>query len=63
MELQIADKNVCTTCTGVGFLERYGWFIVLGLVVLVFLWIKLKPYWKELQNKWERQREIANFGK
>jgi len=48
---------------GVGFLERYGWFIVLGLAILVFLWTKLKPYWRELQNKWERQREIANFGK
>jgi len=48
---------------GVGFLERYGWFIVLGLVILVFLWSKLKPYWRDLQNKWERQREIANFGK
>lgn len=46
---------------GVGFLERYGWFIVLGFVILVFLWTKLKPYWRELQNKWERQREIANF--
>jgi len=32
-------------------------------VILVFLWTKLKPYWRELQNKWERQREIANFGK
>ncbi|KAL9965866.1 hypothetical protein ACROYT_G029720 [Oculina patagonica] len=52
---------VDTLYLGVGFLERYGWFIVLGLVILVFLWIKLKPYWKELQNKWERQREIANF--
>ncbi|PFX18734.1 hypothetical protein AWC38_SpisGene16873 [Stylophora pistillata] len=46
---------------GVGFLERYGWLIVIGLVILVFLWSKLKPYWKELQNKWERQQEIANF--
>ena len=48
---------------GIGFLERYGWFIVFGLVILVFLWSKLKPYWRELRNKWERQREIANFGK
>lgn len=47
--------------SGVGFLERYGWFIVFGLVILVFLWSKLKPYWRELQNKWERQQEIANF--
>lgn len=46
---------------GVAFLERYGWFIVLGIIILVFLWHKLKPYWKELQNKWERQQEIANF--
>ena len=62
---EIFDKNICMIYmyVGVGFLERYGWFIVLGLVILVFLWIKLKPYWKELQNKWERQREIANFGK
>ena len=44
-------------------MERYGWFIVLGLVILAFLWVKLKPYWRELQRKWERQREIANFGK
>ena len=46
-----------------GFLERYGWFIVLGLIILVFLWSKLKPYLRELQDKWERQQEIANFGK
>lgn len=61
---EIVDKNIICTIyyVGVGFLERYGWFIVLGLVVLVFLWIKLKPYWKELQDKWECQREIANFG-
>ena len=47
---------------GVSFLERYGWFIVLGLIILVFLWQKLRPYWKDLQDRWERQREIANFG-
>lgn len=52
---------VDTFYLGVGFLERYGWLIVIGLVILVFLWSKLKPYWKELQNKWERQQEIANF--
>lgn len=46
---------------GVSFLERYGWFIVLGLIILVFLWQKLRPYWKDLQDRWERQREIANF--
>lgn len=52
---------VDTFYLGVGFLERYGWLIVIGLVILVFLWSKLKPFWKELQNKWERQQEIANF--
>lgn len=52
---------VDTFYLGVGLLERYGWLILIGLVILVFLWSKLKPYWKELQNKWERQQEIANF--
>ena len=60
---EIFNLNFCIMRAGVGFLERYGWFIVLGLVILVFLWSKLKPYWREMQNKWERQREIANFGK
>ena len=46
-----------------GFLERYGWFIVLAIIILVFLWHKLKPYLRDLHNRWERQREIANFGK
>lgn len=54
--------EICTMHAGVGVLERYGWVIVFGLVILAFLWTKLKPYWRELQNKWERQREIANFG-
>ena len=63
VQTEILILNICTMRAGVGFLERYGWFIVFVLVILVFLWSKLKPYWRELQNKWERQREIANFGK
>ena len=37
--------------------------MVFGAILLVILWNKVKPYWKELLNKWERQREIDNFGK
>ncbi|KAK2566513.1 Selenoprotein S [Acropora cervicornis] len=47
--------------TGLGFFEEYGWFVVFGAILLVILWNKVKPYWKELLNKWERQREIDNF--
>lgn len=46
---------------GVGFLENYGWFIVFGVIILIFLWSKLKPYWRDLQRRWEQQRDIANF--
>lgn len=47
--------------TGLGFFEQYGWFVVFGAILLVILWNKVKPYWKELLTKWERQREIDNF--
>lgn len=46
---------------GLGFLEQYGWFIVFSVIILGFLWSKMKPYWKDLLDKWERQREIDNF--
>lgn len=46
---------------GVGFLENYGWFIVFGVIILIFLWSKLKPYWRDLQRRWEQKRDIANF--
>lgn len=63
VELYIVDNLVfCILQTGVGFLENYGWFIVFGVIILIFLWSKLKPYWRDLQRRWEQQRDIANFG-
>jgi hypothetical protein len=46
-----------------GFVERYGWFIVLGLIVLVFLWKRFRPQLMRILKKWEEQQELKNYGK
>ena len=41
--------------------SQYGWFVVLGLVVLVYVWTKLKPSYEEWRKKRERLAEEQNI--
>ena len=45
-----------------GFLEKYGWFIVLGALLAIYIWSKVKPHWHKMQKKWEEQQDAKKFG-
>ena len=45
------------------FLEKYGWFVILGIVVAVFIWSKLEPYLKKWKEKRDKRIEEENIGK
>ena len=42
------------------FLEKYGWFVILGIVVAVFIWSKLEPYLKKWKEKRDKRIEEEN---
>lgn len=44
------------------FLEKYGWFLLLGIIFAVFIWSKLEPYWRKWKEKRDRKIEEANIG-
>ena len=49
---------------GLLFLEKYGWFVLLGIVVALFIWSKLKPLlrkWKEERDKRIEEENIGNL--
>ncbi|XP_031569763.1 selenoprotein S-like [Actinia tenebrosa] len=45
----------------VGIVERYGWFIVLGLIILAFVWHKFKPQLMRILKKWEQHQEMKKY--
>ncbi|XP_003387558.1 PREDICTED: selenoprotein S-like [Amphimedon queenslandica] len=46
---------------GWGYISRYGWFILLGLIVLLYVWYKLRPSVQEWQRKQKERQEERNF--
>lgn len=48
--------------TVVGTLERYGWFILIGVIVLVYLWNKFKPQITRFIKKLEDQQQMKSYG-
>lgn len=44
------------------FLEKYGWFVLLGIIFAVFIWSKLEAYWRKWKEKRDRRIEEANIG-
>ncbi|EDO34836.1 predicted protein [Nematostella vectensis] len=42
-------------------LEKYGWFLVLGIVISAVIWSKVRPHWQRMMKKREQEKEIANF--
>ncbi|CAB4042026.1 seleno S-like [Paramuricea clavata] len=45
------------------FLEKYGWFVLFGIVAAIFIWSKLKPYWRKWKEKRDKRIEEENIGK
>jgi hypothetical protein len=45
------------------FLEKYGWFVLLGIAAAVVIWSKLAPYWRKWKEKHAKKREEKNIGK
>lgn len=39
------------------FLEKYGWFVILGVVLYVLIWSNFEPYWRKWKKKREKQYE------
>ena len=44
------------------FVSQYGWFLLLGAVLLVWLWYKMRPHYSSWRRERERQQEERNFG-
>lgn len=38
-------------------MEKYGWFVILGVVISVLIWSKFEPYWRKWKKKREKQIE------
>ena len=47
---------------GWSFVSQYGWFILIGTVLLVYMWYKLQPTFKAWKQKRERREDEQNFG-
>ncbi|XP_013420916.1 selenoprotein S [Lingula anatina] len=45
----------------VSFLKQYGWFVILGLIVITFLWHKIKPHLQQWLKKIEDQKEYTRY--
>ena len=43
-------------------MSQYGWFILLGLVVLLYVWYKIRPSFQEWQRKQRDLEDERNFG-
>ncbi|XP_028400179.1 uncharacterized protein LOC114523452 isoform X1 [Dendronephthya gigantea] len=43
------------------FLEKYGWFVVFGILAAVFIWSLLEPYWRKWRDEWNKKIEEANL--
>ncbi|KAK3581724.1 hypothetical protein CHS0354_015493 [Potamilus streckersoni] len=43
------------------FLQAYGWFIILGIVVILYIKSKLSPSIQKLQDKFEQRKESRNY--
>lgn len=39
------------------FLEKYGWFVILGVVLHALIWSNFEPYWRKWKKKREKQYE------
>ncbi|KAL3887325.1 hypothetical protein ACJMK2_027267 [Sinanodonta woodiana] len=43
------------------FLQAYGWFIILGIVVILYIKSKLSPSIQKLQSKLEQRKESREY--
>jgi hypothetical protein len=44
-------------------LEKYGWFVLVGIIAVYFIWSKLEPYWRKWKDKLDKKIEEENTGK
>ena len=51
---------MCLTI-GIFLLTNYGWYILLGLVVMVIVWANIKPAIQRWLKKREQRQEELNF--
>lgn len=45
------------------FLQQYGWFVLFGFVVLIYIKVKLDPHIRRVKKKAEDVIEQKKFGK
>lgn len=45
------------------FLERNGWFVLFGIIAVIFIWSKLKPHWRKWKEKRDQKMEEERIGK
>lgn len=44
-------------------MSQYGWFILLGSVLLLYIWYKLQPRYEVWRKKQRDKHEDRNYGK
>lgn len=44
------------------YLSQYGWFILLGCIVVLYVWYKLQPSFQSWRKKQKERQEERNFG-
>ena len=45
------------------FIEQYGWYILLGIILLIYIWYKLQPKYYAWIKKREKWIDEQNYGK
>ena len=49
--------------SGIGFLQQYGWFLLLGVIVCMYIKSKLSPKVEKFKRQAEDARAARNYSK
>lgn len=60
---QSIKSNIQFFFSGVEYLQQYGWFILLGVLILLYIKTKLDPKIRKLKSKAEDISYQKKFGK
>ena len=56
-------KKLALYRSGWTFVSQYGWFLLMGLAVVIFLWYKFQDKYYAWKKRRDERLEEQNFGK
>ena len=45
-----------------GFLEQYGWYVLITVITILYLYAKLSSYFTRKNLAWNRSTDYAQYG-